>query len=713
MANNRELSQFASFVEVGISSIGFTTSVGIGTTNPQFDLDVAGDINFTGTFYQGGTQFIASRWSATGSDIYRLSKVGINTSIVSSALTVNGDVYVSGVVTATSINVSGISTLGITSATNLTSQSLVVSGISTLGITSATNLTSQSLVVSGISTLGITSATNLTSQSLVVSGISTLGITSATNLTSQSLVVSGISTFTNGPILVGTATSTGTASQPLQVTGGAYVSGNIGIGTANPQDKLEINSLNNTDVKLRLANSASSFNNFSIIRSIRISDSQSALEFQVNQFAGIKTYFSIDHEGLVSVGQASASSQLVVKGNSGNQGGNFTPQSILNIYSNTALAADTGGSITLGGVFNSSSTIRAFGVIKGYKENATDSNSQGYLSFLTNTGSSISEALRITSAGNLLIGTATSTGTASQPLQVTGGAYVSGSFGIGTTNPTSKLQLAGSLSAYNSTSTEGAMAEAFSEIVSQPINLAGGASLDVGTIPVTNDNNWRAIVRGTFSNNYEGGGLTPPSFNLELNSTQNTIPCGGTSITVSRNTSTNRLKFTNNNATFRVTFTGTIEIIVNNQSGQPVNSITTIGKVGIGTANPQYKLDVIGDTRVTGSITSGSLNVSGSTTLSGTATINRVSISTVGVNTTLQTGIVYVYLTGVTELTLPSSPSVGDTLKIINRSGITTAVVIRNGSNIMSFDEDIELDELDGSFNFVYANSSEGWIVSR
>ena len=198
MANNRELSQFASFVEVGISSIGFTTSVGIGKTNPQFNLDVAGDINFTGTFYQGGTQFIASRWSATGSDIYRLSKVGINTSIVPSALTVNGDVSVSGVVTATSIN------------------------------------------VSGISTLGITSATNLTSQSLVVSGISTLGITSATNLTSQSLVVSGISTFTNGPILVGTATSTGTASQPLQVTGGAYVSGSFGIGTTNATSKLTV-----------------------------------------------------------------------------------------------------------------------------------------------------------------------------------------------------------------------------------------------------------------------------------------------------------------------------------------------------------------------------------------------------------------------------------------------------------------------------------------
>jgi hypothetical protein len=31
----------------------------------------------------------------------------------------------------------------------------------------------------------------------------------------------------------------------------------------------------------------------------------------------------------------------------------------------------------------------------------------------------------------------------------------------------------------------------------------------------------------------------------------------------------------------------------------------------------------------------------------------------------------------------------------------------------MSFADDIELDELDGSFNFVYADSSEGWVVTR
>jgi hypothetical protein len=41
-------------------------------------------------------------------------------------------------------------------------------------------------------------------------------------------------------ISVGSGTLTGTASQPLQVTGGAYVSGNIGIGLTNPAEKLQV-----------------------------------------------------------------------------------------------------------------------------------------------------------------------------------------------------------------------------------------------------------------------------------------------------------------------------------------------------------------------------------------------------------------------------------------------------------------------------------------
>jgi hypothetical protein len=86
----------------------------------------------------------------------------------------------------------------------------------------------------------ITIADNLVGTALSISGISTLGTTSATNLTAQQLRITGVSTFTAGPVLIGTATSTGTASQPLQVTGGAYVSGNLGIGTTNPSQSLHI-----------------------------------------------------------------------------------------------------------------------------------------------------------------------------------------------------------------------------------------------------------------------------------------------------------------------------------------------------------------------------------------------------------------------------------------------------------------------------------------
>ena len=65
MANNRELSQVASFINVDDSSrnIGIATTatpyVGIGTTNPQYKLDVYGDINFTQDLYKNGQLFTA------------------------------------------------------------------------------------------------------------------------------------------------------------------------------------------------------------------------------------------------------------------------------------------------------------------------------------------------------------------------------------------------------------------------------------------------------------------------------------------------------------------------------------------------------------------------------------------------------------------------------------------------------------------------------
>ena len=80
--------------------------------------------------------------------------------------------------------------------------------------------------------------TEVLSATTLGSGVVNSSLTSVGTL--RQLRVTGISTFTNGPVLIGAATSTGTASQRLQVTGGAYVSSNVGIAVTSPSFALDV-----------------------------------------------------------------------------------------------------------------------------------------------------------------------------------------------------------------------------------------------------------------------------------------------------------------------------------------------------------------------------------------------------------------------------------------------------------------------------------------
>lgn len=114
------------------TGITTTTSVGIGTTDqPLFTLDVDGDINFTGTLYEDGSPFVASRWtSGTGDDIYRLNgDIGIGTDNPTSKLHVVGNTLVEG-----DSQVDGIST-------SSRFVSTVASGTSPLTVSSTTLVT--------------------------------------------------------------------------------------------------------------------------------------------------------------------------------------------------------------------------------------------------------------------------------------------------------------------------------------------------------------------------------------------------------------------------------------------------------------------------------------------------------------------------------------------------------------------------------------------
>lgn len=59
MANNRELSQLGSIVNINDSNrtLGIAASVGIGTTVADYQLHVQGDINFTDNLYKNGKLF--------------------------------------------------------------------------------------------------------------------------------------------------------------------------------------------------------------------------------------------------------------------------------------------------------------------------------------------------------------------------------------------------------------------------------------------------------------------------------------------------------------------------------------------------------------------------------------------------------------------------------------------------------------------------------
>ena len=120
-----------------------------------------------------------------------------------------------------SISVSGIGTVSSLSigATSVISSARQLQNIASLDATTTATIESAianspntftDLKITGISTLGVTSATNFIAQSLSVSGISTLGVTSVTNLTAQQLNISGIVTATSGFVgnLTGTATTT-------------------------------------------------------------------------------------------------------------------------------------------------------------------------------------------------------------------------------------------------------------------------------------------------------------------------------------------------------------------------------------------------------------------------------------------------------------------------------------------------------------------------
>ena len=90
-------------LEVGASAlyvdtVSATSNVGVGTATPGYSLDVIGDLNFSGSLYQGGSPFAGSPWNTeTSPDAlnYTAGNVGIGAADPEATLDVTGNAFVS------------------------------------------------------------------------------------------------------------------------------------------------------------------------------------------------------------------------------------------------------------------------------------------------------------------------------------------------------------------------------------------------------------------------------------------------------------------------------------------------------------------------------------------------------------------------------------------------------------------------------------------
>lgn len=171
-------------------------------------------------------------------------------------------------------------------------------------------------------------------------------------------------------------------------------SGNLGVGTTSPGARLHVGNgriFLDQDFQLTWQNAGTN-------RARMYGDSGSNIIFETG--SGNTERARITSNGNLSIGTTASGGRLDVRDI--NRTGNATNQVI---YTTTAQAADVGGTLGLGGLWDATSSTM-FGTIRGGKENSTSGNYAGYLSFGTvANGASIAERARIDSIGNLGVGT--------------------------------------------------------------------------------------------------------------------------------------------------------------------------------------------------------------------------------------------------------------------------------------------------------------------
>jgi hypothetical protein len=389
-------------------------------------------------------------------------------------------------------------------------------------------------------------------------------------------------------------------------------SGNVGIGTTNPTEKLHV-----AGVAQILDDGARGRITF------QISSTQNDLYSTTTAFDDYRNLRLSSNELILSSGGTTERMRITSAGNVGI--GTTTP------FSNAKLQIRPSSDVNI--AFQPSNGLSNGGKINAFDDAASVNVNLEFnglnLGFKTNE----SERMRITSAGNVGIGTSSP----SEKLTLSGGAlrlesatgvssyvhYISpgndewsagmngaydfqiaysnglgtprmtllkgGNVGIGTTSPNNKLDVNGNI---NVPSTNFYRYDGDTGLIGSATSIVGGASNQLG-IRASNDilfatNGANERMRITSGGNV-GIGTSSPSAKLDVNGTLNvgSLSSGSNAvISLANNASggTRNIYYKSSDVTINITSTG----------GNDLMTITNGGNVGIGTTSPTSKLQVVG-----------------------------------------------------------------------------------------------------------------------